>query len=64
MTFGALVIFSLAACKKDEKSTLPTEQLNNNTVETVLNSQPLVESGTFQGLVRLRLSGLTNRRDK
>lgn len=46
----ALFPLTLAACKKNNDST-PTSgnQQSTITVENVLNSKPLVESGTFQG---------------
>src|ERR1700743_1322525 len=43
----ALLPFAVIACKKDDKST-PAHPATI-TVENVLKSQPLVESGTFQG---------------
>jgi hypothetical protein len=44
------VVFPLAftACKKDKNDT-PASESATITVENVLNSQPLVESGTFKG---------------
>jgi len=46
----ALLPLTLAACKKNNDNT-PTSgsQQSSITVENVLNSKPLVESGTFQG---------------
>jgi hypothetical protein len=46
---GALIPLSLAACKKDNNSDNTASQMTTLTVENVLKSQPLVESGTFQG---------------
>jgi hypothetical protein len=43
----ALLPLAFAACKKDHGGTPP--QAVTITVENVLNSKPLVESGTFQG---------------
>ena len=49
---GALLLLPVlfAACKKDDTATPPATsgQKSTITVENVLNSQPLVESGTFQ----------------
>jgi hypothetical protein len=49
---GALLLLPVlfAACKKDNTATPPADsgQKSTITVENVLNSQPLVESGTFQ----------------
>lgn len=49
---GALLLLPVlfAACKKDDTATPPatSNQQSTITVENVLNSQPLVESGTFQ----------------
>src|SRR5882757_10273253 len=42
----ALLPVAFAACKKDNH---PANQTTTLTVENVLNSEPLVESGTFQG---------------
>jgi len=42
----ALLPVAFAACKKDNH---PANQTTTLTVENVLNSKPLVESGTFQG---------------
>ncbi|UEG54873.1 spondin domain-containing protein [Mucilaginibacter daejeonensis] len=46
----AILPLAFTACKKDQKdsSTAPTQQ-STIIVENVLKSQPLVESGTFQG---------------
>jgi len=41
------LIFGLSACKKDDGNT--TAQTSTITVENVLKSKPLVESGTFKG---------------
>src|SRR6266702_4737782 len=43
----ALLPLVFAACKKDHNN--PPPQATTITVENVLNSKPLVESGTFQG---------------
>ena len=43
----ALLPLAFAACKKDHNN--PPPQATTITVENVLNSEPLVESGTFQG---------------
>ncbi|MDO3643601.1 spondin domain-containing protein [Mucilaginibacter sp. L3T2-6] len=45
ISLAALLPFVLAACKKDGV----VSQQTTITVENVLKSQPLVESGTFQG---------------
>jgi len=45
----ALLPLSFAACKKDKQNTGISNQQSTLTVENVLASQPLVESGTFQG---------------
>jgi len=45
----ALLAFALTACKKDNNNNVAPAQANTITVENVLQSQPLVESGTFQG---------------
>ncbi|WP_114938679.1 spondin domain-containing protein [Mucilaginibacter endophyticus] len=45
----ALLAFALTACKKDNNNNVAPVQANTITVENVLQSQPLVESGTFQG---------------
>ncbi|WPU94759.1 spondin domain-containing protein [Mucilaginibacter sabulilitoris] len=48
--FAALIPVSLAACKKDDKNKDgDSPQSTTLMVENVLKSQPLVESGTFQG---------------
>lgn len=44
-----LAPIALTACKKDNNSGVGASQQNSITVENVLQSQPLVESGTFQG---------------
>jgi hypothetical protein len=43
-----LLALTFAACKKNDNSTAPAEKATI-TVANVLNSEPLVESGTFQG---------------
>src|SRR5690348_15459232 len=40
-------VLSLAACKKDHD--MPPAQSETITIENVLDSKPLVETGTFQG---------------
>lgn len=46
----ALMAFTMACHKKDmDKSTQPSTQSNTITIENVLDSKPLVESGTFKG---------------
>lgn len=45
----ALLAFALTACKKDNNNNVTPVQANTITVENVLQSRPLVESGTFQG---------------
>lgn len=46
----ALIPFALAACKKDRSGApMGESEKTTITVENVLNSKPLVESGTFQG---------------
>ncbi|MEN0052195.1 MAG: spondin domain-containing protein [Mucilaginibacter sp.] len=46
----ALLPLTLAACKKNNDNTpVASNQQSTITVENVLNSKPLVESGTFQG---------------
>ncbi|MCC8408237.1 spondin domain-containing protein [Mucilaginibacter sp. UR6-1] len=45
----ALIPLGLAACKKDDKEPEGNSQSITLTVENVLQSQPLVQSGTFQG---------------
>jgi hypothetical protein len=44
-----LLPFVMAACKKDNSGGGAAPQVETITVENVLQSQPLVESGTFQG---------------
>lgn len=44
-----LASIALASCKKDKNNGVDTPQQHTITVENVLQSQPLVESGTFQG---------------
>src|ERR1700744_687420 len=46
---AAFLPFLLAACKKDSHPGGAAPQAGTLTVENVLQSQPLVESGTFQG---------------
>jgi len=46
---AAFLPLVLAACKKDGHPGGGTSQMGTLTVENVLHSQPLVESGTFQG---------------
>lgn len=45
----ALFPLALVACKKDDDNGGNSSQQTTITVENVLNSKPLVESGTFQG---------------
>ncbi|NOW96066.1 spondin domain-containing protein [Mucilaginibacter sp. SG564] len=49
ISLAALLPFALTACKKDSNNSPVTPQSNTITIENVLESQPLVESGTFQG---------------
>lgn len=44
-----LAPIALTACKKDNNGSAGTPQQSTITVENLLQSQPLVESGTFQG---------------
>ncbi len=44
----ALLPLTFTACKKDNNTTTPSQK-STITVENVLKSEPLVESGTFQG---------------
>ncbi|HEX3934217.1 MAG TPA: spondin domain-containing protein, partial [Puia sp.] len=46
---AAFLPLLLAACKKDSHPGGAAPQMGTLTVENVLQSQPLVESGTFQG---------------
>ena len=46
---AAFLPLLLAACKKDGHSGGAAPQMGTLTIENVLHSQPLVESGTFQG---------------
>jgi hypothetical protein len=46
---AAIAPLALAACKKDKNNNSAVPQQRTITVENVLQSQPLVESGTFQG---------------
>ena len=46
---AALLPFVLAACKKDSHPGSAAPLIKTLTIENVLQSQPLVESGTFQG---------------
>ena len=46
---AAFLPLLLAACKKDGHSGGAVPQMGTLTIENVLHSQPLVESGTFQG---------------
>ncbi|WP_440135618.1 spondin domain-containing protein [Chitinophaga sancti] len=48
IALAAILPFSLAACNKDDNNTNSSSQVTL-TVENVLQSRPLVESGTFQG---------------
>lgn len=48
MTIAAILPFTLAACQKDDNNA-PMSDKVTITVENVLQSKPLVESGTFQG---------------
>jgi hypothetical protein len=45
----ALLPFVMGACKKDHPGGGAANQVETITIENVLNSKPLVESGTFQG---------------
>ncbi|HMI60248.1 MAG TPA: hypothetical protein VK518_05050, partial [Puia sp.] len=45
----ALLPFVMSACKKDNNGGGAAPQMETITVENVLKSEPLVESGTFQG---------------
>lgn len=45
----ALAPIALVACKKDNNNGTGTPQQSTISIENVLQSQPLVESGTFQG---------------
>src|ERR1700744_3662644 len=45
----ALLPFVISACKKDNNAGGAAPQMETITVENVLKSEPLVESGTFQG---------------
>ncbi len=45
---AATALVFLAACKKDGHPGGAAPQIETITVENVLQSQPLVESGTFQ----------------
>jgi hypothetical protein len=47
--FGALLPVSLIACKKDDTKNPESDQQSTITIQNVLQSRPLVESGTFQG---------------
>ena len=51
MAVVSLLSLMFAACKKDNANNTPVNngQKSTITVENVLNSKPLVESGTFQG---------------
>src|SRR5437667_12339194 len=44
----AVILFALASCKKDDHGGGPAQK-KTITVTNVLDSRPLVESGTFQG---------------
>jgi hypothetical protein len=44
-----LLSLTFAACKKDNNNSTAPSTKSTITVENVLNSEPLVESGTFQG---------------
>jgi hypothetical protein len=46
---AALLPFFMSACKKDNHPGGAAPQMETITVENVLDSRPLVESGTFQG---------------
>jgi len=46
---AALLPFFMSACKKDNAPGGAAPQMETITIENVLNSKPLVESGTFQG---------------
>ena len=46
---AALLPFFMSACKKDNHPGGAAQQMETITVENVLASRPLVESGTFQG---------------
>ena len=45
----ALLPFVISACKKDNNTGGAAPQMETITIENVLKSEPLVESGTFQG---------------
>lgn len=45
---AALLPLAFAACKKNDNPDIPPKQITLS-VENVLNSKPIVESGTFQG---------------
>jgi len=45
---AALLPLTIAACKKNDAPDIPPKQITIS-VENVLNSKPIVESGTFQG---------------
>ena len=45
----ALLPFVMSACKKDNNTGGAAPQMETITITNVLNSEPLVESGTFQG---------------
>lgn len=49
ISIAAFLPLALVACKKDNNDNMATPQQSTITVENVLKSQPLVESGTFQG---------------
>jgi hypothetical protein len=46
---ASLIPLGLAACKKDNNNATVPDTQSTITVENVLKSEPLVESGTFQG---------------
>lgn len=45
----ALLPFAMCACKKDNNKGGASSQVATITISNVLNSEPIVESGTFQG---------------
>lgn len=49
ISLAAFLPLALTACKKDDNSSTAVLQQSTVTIENVLKSQPLVESGTFQG---------------
>jgi len=49
IALATILPFTLAACSKDDDNTNPATSPVTITVENVLQSKPLVQSGTFQG---------------